>query len=127
MRDNFNLFKQFIVQLSVSDSNNLDKFQALLKNNLEFQEGAIDLINELAKNIQKSVNPGHSQNSISTDLFEEVAFFVLLPNYIKFFLLQKTLNNIEDGVQKYQNFMKKFNQSPKDKNNYKKSMDIIKS
>ena len=79
LRDNFNLFKQFIVQLSVSDTNNLDKFQAILNNNLEFQEGAIDLIIELAENTKKSVN----------DLLEEVAFFALLPNPTNFFLLQK--------------------------------------
>lgn len=127
LHDNFNLFKQFIVQLSVSDTYNLDKLQAILKNNLEFQEGAIDLIKELAENTQKLINPRHSQKSSSTVLLEEVAFFVLLSNPTKFFLLQKTLDNIKDGTQKYQNFMKRFNQSPKDKDSYKKSMDIIKS
>ena len=127
LRDNFNLFKQFIVQLGACDTNNLDKFQAILKNNLEFQEGAIDLVNELAENAKKSVNPGHSQKSLFTDLLEEAAFFALLPNPTKFFLLQKTLDNINDGTQKYQNFMEGFNQSPKDKDSYKKSMDLIKS
>lgn len=112
MRENFNLFKQFIVQLSVSDPDNLDKFQALLKNNLEFQEGARGLINELAKITQKSVNPGHSQQILCTDLLEEVAFFILLPNTTKFSLLQNTLDNIKDGKQKYQNLMKKFNEFP---------------
>jgi hypothetical protein len=66
LRANFNLFKQFIVQLSVSNIDNLDKFQVILKNNLEFQEGAIDLINELAENTQKSVNLVHLQKSPST-------------------------------------------------------------
>ena len=89
--------------------------------------GAIDEINEQAKSTQKSVNPKQSQKSLSTDLLEETAFFVLLPNYTHFFSLQKTLSNIKDGVQKYQDFMENFNQLPKDKNDYKKSMDIIKS
>jgi hypothetical protein len=67
------------------------------------------------------------KKSLSTDLLEETAFFALLPNQFNFFLLNKTLNGIKEGDQKYQNFMKKFGQEPKDIYSYKKSMDIIKS
>jgi CRISPR/Cas system CSM-associated protein Csm2 small subunit len=37
------------------------------------------------------------------------------------------LSGFKEGEEQYQNFMKKFDQSPKDKDSYKKSMDIIKS
>ncbi len=66
--------------------------------------------------------------SLSSDLLEDTAFFFLLPHHNNFFLLKKTLSKIKEGEQlQYQNFMKKFDQSPKDKDSYKKSMDIIKS
>ena len=55
LRANLNLFKMFVVQLSISDTDNVDKCQAILNNSLEFQEGAVDLINALAKDVQKSV------------------------------------------------------------------------
>jgi hypothetical protein len=127
LRDDFNLFKQIIVKLNESDLDSLEKFQSILKNNIEFHEGAIDLINKLAENTQKSANTELSQKSLSTDLLEDAAFFVLLPDYTKFFLLNETLNGIKDGEQQYQNFMKKFHQAPKDKDSYEKSMNIIKS
>lgn len=65
LRASFNLFKTFIVQLSVSDTDNLDKYQSILKDNLEFQDGAINLINALAKKAQESVDSKHSQKNIS--------------------------------------------------------------
>ncbi len=37
------------------------------------------------------------------------------------------MSGFKEGEEQYQNFMKKFDQSPKDKDSYKKSMDIIKS
>jgi len=55
LRANFNLFKQFIVQLSVTDVNNLDKYNSILKSTLEFQEGAINLINILATQVQEPI------------------------------------------------------------------------
>ena len=67
------------------------------------------------------------KSQISNNLLEEVAFFVLLPTATKFFLLPKILTNIKDGEQQYQNFMKSFGQSPKDKDSYKKSIEVIKS
>ena len=67
------------------------------------------------------------KSQISNNFLEEVAFFVLLPTATKFFLLPKILTNIKDGEQQYQNFMKNFGQLPKDKDSYKKSIEVIKS
>ena len=77
--------------------------------------------------IEKTKEIIQIKSQISNNLLEEAAFFVLLPNHSKFFLLNKTLSVFKEGEQQYQNFMKKFDQSPKDKDSYKKSMDIIKS
>jgi hypothetical protein len=67
------------------------------------------------------------KSQISNNLLEKVAFFVLLPAATKFSLLHKILANIKDGDQQYQNFMKSFGQSPKDKDSYKRSIEVIKS
>jgi len=122
--------KKFDKAISQLDDFYLSMFFSILENYQQFtqKEDNDEAINYALTfvQIEKTKEIIQIQSQISNDLLEEAAFFVLLPNYTKFFLLQKTLNGIKDGEQKYQNFIKKFDQLPKDKESYKKSMDLIK-
>jgi hypothetical protein len=65
IRDNLDLFKQFLIQLDLSDDTNSKISGSILRPNGSFKEGAIDLIKTLAWNINNNSSRDFSNNSSS--------------------------------------------------------------
>ena len=65
VRDNLDLFKQFLIQLDLSDDTNSKVSGSILRPNGSFKEGAIDLIKTLAWNINNNSSRDFSNNSLS--------------------------------------------------------------
>ena len=65
IRDNLDLFKQFLIQLDFSDDTNSKISGSILRPNGSFKEGAIDLIKTLAWNINNNSSRDFSNNSSS--------------------------------------------------------------
>lgn len=65
IRDNLDLFKQFLIQLDISDETSSKISGSILRPNGTFKEGAIDLIKVLAWNINNNSSREFSNNSLS--------------------------------------------------------------
>lgn len=66
-RLNIDLFKKFFSIKSKEDLNNNHIYKRILKDNLEFQTGAIDLINQLALEYNQEILLSKSSNTINND------------------------------------------------------------
>jgi len=110
IRDNLDLFKQFLIQLDLSDDTNVKISGNILRLNGSFKEGAIDLIKTLAWNINNSRDFSNNnssnkeQSSVPKTQADQRKLEITGPKEVAIIEKDKKLLGIKEKLEKNQEF-----------------------